>query len=100
MSKKDTGGPAWPTIEKIDAYEDENKYGERWHEVFGKKGMTLLDHFAGLAMQAYINADMQRKRVDDSSPQGKERQEMAAKIAYDITSEMIAEKRKRESSDD
>lgn len=45
MSEKETGGPAFP---QPDLVEDGHVVSQ------GQTGMTLRDHFAGLAMQALI----------------------------------------------
>lgn len=42
MSEKDNGGPAFPMI-----YQDDTRCDA--------SGLTLRDHFAGLAMQAYLS---------------------------------------------
>lgn len=47
--QKETGGPAFPTEY---FYDDDTK-----DERMPTEGMTLRDHFAGLAMQALIQRD-------------------------------------------
>ena len=49
MSERDDGGPAYPA--HCPAHEDYPDYYAQ-----GMAGMTLRDHFAGLAMQAIVTA--------------------------------------------
>ena len=69
----DTGGAAFPVPN------DAN--------VNGQEGQTLLDHFAGLAMQGLVvNAK------DNIYATG------IATLSYEVASSMIAEKRRREAN--
>jgi len=46
---KNTGGPAFPVV-----LDGETASAERMHPIVSQ-GMTLRDHFAGLAMQQFCN---------------------------------------------
>lgn len=81
-AKTDTGGCALPAPESSMAYSHQlDQYIETTFQV--EPGMTLLDHFAGLAMQAHIS----RISADDKT---------IAEWAYDNAAAMVAEKRRRE----
>lgn len=71
--KTDTGGEVYPSGE-LAGYEP-------------SFGMTLLDHFAGLAMQALVTSD-------NWGPKDYDRE--TADRAYGIAAAMVAEKRRRE----
>lgn len=80
---KNTGGPAFPVIES-----------ERCESVC--EGMTLRDHFAGLAMQGYIaymgcGPDrVDQIGADDNEPN----KTVIARCAYKIADAMLAEREK------
>lgn len=69
-----TGGPAFPFTER-------NNDGTYYH---GTPGMTLRDHFAGLALVALIN-----KEDKEPDKLGKKGVPILAKYAYEYADEMI-----------
>ena len=75
--KHDTGGPAYP-VPTPDATDGRTHDG----------GMTLLDHFAGLAMSS-ISARLTSADVIDHG-------DLVSRAAYHLAEAMIAEKRRRE----
>jgi len=92
---KDTGGPAFPLI-----LQERDEEGRISPVIQG--GMTLLDYFAGKAMQAiYISGD-HKKIMDNYTPEEPKptkrdcNQHEVAAWSYKIAEDMIAEKRRRE----
>ena len=77
---QDNGGPAYPMPSG-----PEPRVNSTTHY---NEGMTLLDHFAGLAMQSIV------MRADVSVLT--DRKDMISAGAYHIAVAMIAEKRRRE----
>ena len=83
MTTKDTGGSAFPRIDRIEPGE----YGD--HSVVSTGGMTLRDWFAGKAMQGmFANGELTER--SDWNPR------TAAVAAYAIADAMLAA-RKEES---
>jgi len=85
MSKTDTGGPAFPS--EGEGHGDSN---------YWDMGMTLLDYFAGQAMQGELASQ-------EFAPDGgyyyandKSNRYNLAEKCYNIAEAMIAEKRRRE----
>ena len=97
MDKTDTGGPAFPKLDSGKIGPRVNRRGK--YPQFQKlslqsiEGMTLLDWFAGLAMQAMVHAFM--KRPDDGSDIDTAFEGIAI-ASYKQAEAMITEKRKRE----
>lgn len=93
--KHDTGGPAYPLV-----LQEKDEEGRVSPVIQG--GMTLLDYFAGEAMEAiYISGD-HKKAMDNYTPGEPEpikrdcNQHEVAAWAYGVAEAMIAEKRRRE----
>jgi hypothetical protein len=84
QKEHDDGGPAFP----VDCVIDE------------EDGMTLLDWFAGKAMQAFLTGGasaldeifMEDPRPEEDRPSG----ELVAECCYDLAAALVAEKRRRE----
>ena len=74
MNNKETGGPAFP------CRLDYNNPGAGKKD-FSSPGMTLRDHFAGLAMQGLI--------ASNATYGGAPRIDLAAKDAYDYADAML-----------
>lgn len=94
-----TGGPAYPQPLAIDP-SGSVSHSNDWSD---RGGMTLLDHFAGLAMQPMVERAL--KEIEDGpSPNSQEESETRracsfsdlAWMAYNIAEAMIGEKRERE----
>lgn len=83
---KDTGGPAFPSIDGLIAgtEADEGNY-----TTYGDNGMTLRDHFAGLAMQGALAG-----ALSDGSSLGDNSAAEFAVMAYRFADAMIAERGK------
>lgn len=86
----DTGGPAFPraaTQEMMEA------------DCFAEEGMTLLDYFAGQALNI-LDRDVAVGRVIDGKADdgygGWTEEQLVAHEAYAIAAAMLAEKRRRE----
>ena len=81
-----TGGPAFPTQEMPQPEKQDGTWDQDWQPL--QEGMTLLDWFAGQAMQGmlsfYGNEDERANYPD------------LAALSYAAAEEMIAEKQRRE----
>lgn len=75
----DNGGPAYPAQGT-----DMSGHGMIGHI----PGQSLLDHFAGLAMQAIVSQEVPREAIENG--------DSIANVAYSVAADMIAEKRRRE----
>ncbi len=80
---QDTGGPAFPYGREWNRDRSEIS---RWEE----NGMTMLDYFAGLAMQAFLHHISPSNSLCGDGA--------LARTAYTVAEAMIAEKRRRESN--
>ena len=90
MSSKDTGGEAFPCA----GYDGpDNGEGSTY-------GMTLLDWFAGLAMQQMVAGEGARVVADrDERYDETNWAEVVVANAYEFADAMLAEKRRREAAD-
>ena len=57
--KKNDGGPAFPTTERVEWHEDLGQGKPGYREYMATGGMTLRDYFAAKAMQAMVSAEFQ-----------------------------------------
>ena len=75
MSNKETGGPAYPNSYTLPEYQ----------------GMTLRDHFAGLAMQAYMQVTLKQYPTPgaDSTWVAGPSYESVANYAYQFADAML-----------
>ena len=81
----DTGGCAYPSMDYI--HKDENDSNH--YRVHGDNGMTLRDHFAGLAMQGLLSG-----ALADGSSLGEECLELFSTKAYEFADAMIVQRGK------
>lgn len=94
---KDPGGPAYPCKREITPSGDNREPYKVNYE-----GMTLLDYFAGLAMQAIIESGDYKEAMVKSGSAGTPNvfrdctHDEIAQWAFDYAEAMIAEKRRRE----
>lgn len=92
MTKSDTGGSAFPSELAKDWRSTES--GHQAYELFG--GMTLLDYFAGQAMQAILSSSVGELAEAHHKGELENPTKFIAETAYDQAEAMIAEKRRRE----
>lgn len=92
MSKVDTGGAAFPLPLKKEFFDAEGEHSGREELVDGDEGMTLLDHFAGLAMAAAIK----HRGIPKAGMAGDHERDEIGRRAYQMAEEMVARKRWRE----
>ena len=89
----DDGGPAFPRTYGIAP----NGVMDHWQQ----DGMSLRDHFAGLAMQAFASDPQMAIGVREAAEQaGISAPDMMARTAYGLADAMIAERNRTEVSDD
>lgn len=74
MSQKNTGGPAFPF-----AFSEEDRVSD---------GMTLRDHFAGLAMQAWVNG-----MINTAADANIDSPRTVADFAYQMADAMLKERK-------
>lgn len=91
---KDTSGAAFPNEITEEARLTKNS-GRRCHELLG--GMTLLQYYAGLAMQAMITSGTESMKVVMNCAEQADLRpsEMLAKMAHDHAEAMLAEYERR-----
>ena len=78
MSNEKTGGPAYPSANDVRIDTPQGAMGTGGHP-----GMTLLDHFAGMAMQSIM-----ANGASLGSDKG------AAEVSYRIAAAMVAERKR------
>ena len=83
MSNEKTGGPAYPRPASTQNERDGNSQFQ-WHPQ-SQQGMTLLDHFAGLAMQGICTST-------SNGMVGSSNALMISVRSYAIAAAMIAER--------
>jgi hypothetical protein len=79
---KNTGGPAFPTRFKMPD-------GTGGQYTITENGMTLRDHFAGLAMQGLICSDSFLKEFKEWREPGEDIDSAIAHCAYDMADFML-----------
>jgi hypothetical protein len=92
MSKTDDGGQVYPIVE-------ERQLGEYSTVCYiTKPGMTLRDHFAGLAMQGILAAENDECFIESDDPNKvenpKTREQKIAEYSYMHADAMIAQRNK------
>lgn len=82
---KETGGPAFPVETKLNRVNNEAwPFQTQNGDIFQFPGMTIRDHFAGLAMQGDMSFDPLSPGIDD------ERLQKYVNHYYRIADAMIA----------
>lgn len=84
---KNTGGPAYPQGKTFVA-------GSQYVDMGTHGGMTLRDHFAGLAMQGMYACPTVLRFADGTPAPDEITGEMIAQMAYEQADAMLAEREK------
>lgn len=83
---KSTGGCAYPSMDYIQKNTDDPNH----YRVYGDNGMTLRDHFAGLAMQGLLSNEGQMEEITCAAHEGfVTRSQLISEIAYGIADAML-----------
>lgn len=91
MAEKNDGGAAFPSLERVEKYDDDNgRYVEHFAPV---GGMKLRDYFAAKLLPMLITREDDYQR-QSSTPRVRPSASEICEIAYDYADHMIAAREK------